>query len=109
MSAIARLYRGHAIAAPGANTSIFTAVTPHDTASALRITVALAVSSVLNVYATDGTTAYTWGLNQSVALNAGDLYTFSFGCSSSLTYTLRVETDGIIQTLLVDEIRGGVL
>ena len=108
MAALARLNRSYALAAPGANTNAITPVTPHDTSSMLRVTVVLAVASVFNVQTTDGTTAYTWGLNGSVPLNAGDLYVFEFPCSSLQTYSFRVETDGIIQTLLVDEIRGAV-
>ena len=102
--------RGHAIAAPGANTNIFsTSLTPVYSCSAFRVTVALATASVFNVVSTDGTTSYTLGLNQSNALQASDLYTFTFGVHNSNTYNFQVETDGIIRVLQVDEIPGGVI
>lgn len=111
MADLARLGSLYAAAAPGANTSVFaTSLTPHATASALRIGVSLATTSVFNMYVTDGTTAYTQGLNGSVALAAGDFYCLGpIPCSSGLTYNFRVETDSVIQTLYVDEIRNGVI
>lgn len=108
-----RIYKGHRynLAAPGANTNILAANATPETpgSSAFRVTVALAVASVFNVRVTDGTDAFTWGLNESVALNAGDLYTFTFGVQKGLSYNFQVETDGIIQFLLCEEITGGVL
>lgn len=105
---ILKIYRGFNIPAPGANTNIFEPVTPYSTASTLRITIVLATSSVLNLTVTQGATTMTCGLNKSVALAAGDLYTFCVGCSKDNSYSLRVETDGIINVLQVDEIIGGV-
>ena len=102
--------RGYAISAPGANTNIFsTSITPVYNASAFRVTISLTTASVVNLRVTDGTTAYDLGLNQSVALNAGDLYVFNFGVSNSLTYNFRVETDGVIRMLFVDEVPQGVI
>lgn len=105
--------------APGANTGIVSGgMTFSESAGAARVTIALTTSSVVNVTCTDGSTTHKWGLNASGALNTGDLYTFSFGVSASddgtsdgtgLTYNLEVETDGVIEILLVDEIKGGVL
>lgn len=110
---VARLYRGYNVPAPGVNTDIFTAVKVSEGAVALRITVALAVQSVVNLYVTNGTTAFTWGLNGSVAVGAGDLKTMTVPVMAStgtadLTYTLRVESDGVIQCCIVDEITGPV-
>ena len=113
---VATVYAG---AAPGANTNILTAsITPSQTASAYRVTVALATASVFNVFCDSGTD-YTFGLNGSTALNAGDLYTFVFGVThntdgslgtgTAVAYNFRVETDGVIQLLLVDEILGAVI
>ena len=115
----------YALAAPGAATNMLSAttnadgttgLTPSALANAYRITVSLATTSVFNVYVTDGTTAYTQSLNDGTALTAGRLYTFTFGVSrtkqdgtTTLTYQFRVATDGIIQTLLVDEVSGAVV
>ncbi|ANS05697.1 hypothetical protein [uncultured Mediterranean phage] len=96
------------LAAPGADTGALTALTPRRN-GAFRVTVALTTASVFNVTCTDGTTTHKWGLNQSVTLQAGDLYTFVFGVSAALAYNFEVETDSIIEILQVDEIDGGEL
>ena len=106
----------HNLAAPGANTS-FASFTPSRPGSIARIHVVLATVSVLNYVVTDGTTSYTVGLNNSVALAAGDGYMFDFACpkqssggangSATLTYSFQVETNGVIQRLVVDEISTG--
>lgn len=96
-------------AAPGANTNIFaTALSTSYTTSTIRATVVLATASVLNVTITSGATTFTCGLNGSTALNAGDMYTFTFGARDDYTYNLRIETDGVINLLLVDELSGAV-
>ena len=108
----ARRYIGHAVAAPGANTDIFTAVAPIHPGSFFEVTISLATSSIVDVRVTDGTTAYSQALNSAVALTAGQLYSFTFavsrfssvGGATALTYSIRVRTDGIIQTLIVDEV-----
>ena|SRR3990167_2269979 len=105
-----RVARKYALAAPGVNTNMLaTGVVPKATGSAFRVTVSLTTASVFNVHMTDGTTAYVIGLNASVALQAGDLYTFTFSADPLLTYNFQVETDGVIRTLIVDEIVGGAL
>ena len=109
MADLARLVSKHALAAPGANTDAFTAVTPHATASTLRLTISLATTSIVDLRITDGTTAYSIALNAAVALVASQLYVFSFGCGIGLTYSIRVRTDSVIQTLFLDEVRGGAL
>lgn len=97
-------------AAPGADTNILsTALTPYETASTMRVTVVLAATSVLNYTVTSGATTFTCGLNGSVALNSGDVYSFTFACRSAYTYNFQVETDGVIRQLLVEEIVGGVV
>jgi len=92
------------LAAPGADTDIFTAVTPKDGVYAWRVTVALTTSSVFNVSATDGTTPHVWGLNASGALNAADLYSFEHAVSPDITYSYQVETDSVVEALIVDEL-----
>ncbi len=114
--ALATVYAG---AAPGINTNILsTGVQVSPSASAIRVTVVLATSSVFNFTVTDGTTAYTVGLNASAALNAGDAYTFVFGArryksqpngSVELTYNFQVETDGVINLLFVEEVAAPVI
>src|SRR3990167_8158265 len=97
--ALRRLGTKYAAAAPGANTDIFAAeLQTYEVNSTIRITCALASASVFNVVWTAGATSKTHGLNASVALNAGDLYTFSFaaskisdGTSSGVTPLTRSE------------------
>ncbi len=119
---VATIYAG---AAPGANTSFLsstytadgtTGIIPSPLANAWRITISLATGSVLDVYVTEGTNAYTQHLNGGVSLTAGQLYTFTFGVSrttqngsTTLTYQLRVATDSVIQTLFIDEVSGPVV
>ena len=112
--ALATVYNG---SAPGANTNIITPVKVSDSASTIRVTVCLATASVFNVVVTNGSTPFTMGLNASSALQAGDLYTFTFGArryssqtgTTELTYSFQVETDGVINYLLVEEVTGPVL
>lgn len=111
--AIATVFNG---SAPGANAGILgTAIRPGENASAFRVSVALTTSSVFNVTCYDGSTTHKWGLNESGALNAADLYTFTFGVrntkdgTTSLVYNFEVETDGVIEYLVVEEIIGAAL
>jgi hypothetical protein len=103
-------------AAPGANTAIISGGLIPKMGGAFRISVVLATASVFNVTVTPAAgTQRTHGLNQSTALNAGDLYTFCFGVatvdqnSAALTYNFEVETNSIIRYLLVEEVSGGVI
>lgn len=97
------------VSAPGANTNILsTSLTPAY-GGAFRVTVCLATSSVFNVTITRSGTTKTCGLNASTALNAGDLYTFSFGVSTGNTYNFQVETNSIINILQIDEVSSGVI
>ena len=97
-----RVFNG---SAPGTNTDIFSSdITPKQGAVRARVTVALTTSSVVNVTATDGTTTHAWGLNASAALNAADIYEFEFGTAPALAYNVQVETDGVIEQLLWDDI-----
>ena len=97
------------IAAPGANADILTTAVTPTYGCALRVTVVLATASVFNVTVTRSGTTYTCGLNESVALTAGDMYTFTFGASTSNAYNFRVETNGVINVLQVDEVSSGVI
>lgn len=108
----------YALAAPGANTNILsTAIKVSESAVALRVTVSLTTASVFNLHVTDGTTAYVIGLNASTALQAGDLYTFTFGArryssqsnTTELSYNFQVETDSVIRMLFVEEVSGPVI
>lgn len=115
---VARLGFKYAGSAPGANTSIFggAGLSVSEGASAIRVTVCLTTSSVFNVVTNSaGGTDYTNGLNASVALNAGDVYTFTFGAlaydaaGNRLGYDFQVETDSVIRFLIVDEVVGAVV
>ena len=97
------------VSAPGANTDILsTALTP-TYGAAWRITVCLATASVFNMTITNGGTTFTCGINSSVALNAGDLYAFTVGVNPSNTYNFRVETNGVINILQIDEVSNGAI
>lgn len=101
---VASVYSG---SAPGANTDILAAdVEPQIRGSVFRVTVCLSTESVFNVTTTDGTTAYTNGLNSSTALNAGDVYMFAFGTREDIDYNFQVETDSVIRFLYVEEVIG---
>lgn len=111
-------YAGFNLSAPGANTGITGGIKFGATAAACRVTVALATSSVFNVTCADGTTTHKWGLNASAALNAANLYTFTFSVrnthngqdtGTALTYDFEVETDGVVEQLLVEEVTGAVV
>ena len=104
MERIIRLVDLYDLAAPGADTDAFTVIKPKTGVYAWRVTVALTVSSVFNVSATDGTTAHIWGLNASAALNAADVYTFEHAVDPDVSYSYQVETDGIVEMLTVDEL-----
>lgn len=100
--------RRYNISAPGANTNILsTNVTPA-LDGVWVVTVCLTTGSVFNLVTTDGTTSFTNGLNASAALNAGDVYTFSFGVMTSLSYNFQVETNSVIRKLIVHEMTGPV-
>ena len=97
--------------APGANTNIQSGAADLDivgvSGRTIRVTVALTVSSVLNLEATDGTTTHVWGLNASSALNAADVYVFDVPAYDGLTYNFQVESDGVIEFLMVETVRSG--
>lgn len=101
-------------AAPGVSTPWYTTnITPKWGTSVFRITVALATASVFNVVVRDPNattpTDRVLGLNASAALAAGDVYTFTMGCSSKFQYNFQVETDSIIRTFILDEIINGTI
>lgn len=76
-----------------ANTDLLTAdVAPSLQAAVVRVTVVAGTASVFNCVQTDGTDANTIGLNSSVALSAGDYYTFDIPAISGHTYNFQFET-----------------
>lgn len=108
------LVTAYALAAPGANTT-FGSFKVSPVAGMVRITISLTTASVLNLTVTNGTTAYVIGLNNSIALAAGDLYGFvvplrytSNGddAGTVLTYGFQVETDSVVRLLFVDLVTG---
>lgn len=105
------VYVKHALAAPGADTNMVTAFTPGASTNYLEVQISLATASILDLRVTDGTTAYSIALNNGVALNASQLYRFDVLCahvagSTTLTYSLRVRTNGVIQNLVIREVVG---
>lgn len=107
-----RRSNNHNVPAPGSNTDILgTNITPKYDGE-FKVTVSLATDSVFNLVDTDGTDSFTQGLKESGTLNASDRYTFTFAVQTGHSYNFQVETDGIIETLIVDELNdvgsGGV-
>lgn len=105
-------------AAPGADTDFLTDFTVGSLVSALRITICLSTSSVLNLAVTDGTTAHAMALNGGTALTANALYTFTVGArrtkdgtedGTQLVYNLQVATDSVIEYVMVEGVTGGLL
>lgn len=102
------------LAAPGANTNIFTtSITPKQQPSLYRITVILAVTSVFNMTVTDGTTPFTFALNNGTALTALQPYVITYGTrqlnsagTKTFSYNFQVATNGVIDVLNVDELIG---
>lgn len=115
-ASITALATVHAGAAPGANTNIFTAVKVSPRCARLRLTIALTTGSKVDVRVTDGSTAYSQTLNGNTALTANCLYVFEWGArryssqpatpgtTAELSYSIRVQTDSVIQTCFLEEI-----
>lgn len=105
----------HAGAAPGANTNAFTAVTPTPNCCAWRLSMSFATTTKVDIRVTDGTTAYSIHLFANADCTASCEYTATIAVaatsdgSTALTYSLRVQTDSVIQKLIIDEICGPVL
>lgn len=95
-------------AAPGANTNILAAsVTPVVAGSKFQVTIVLGTGSIVDVRETQGATAFSHSLNAGVALAAGAIYYMEFAVSRLSTYNFRVQTDGVIRRLIVDEVALG--
>lgn len=100
----------HSAKAPGAGADIFaTAITPAETRSTLRLTIMLAVTSVVYVSVSDSTSKFQMALNDGHPITAGAVKTQSFGCDSSYNYNLQLGTNGPIPHILIEEIIGGVV
>lgn len=109
--AITIRYKNFNRTAPGANSPIVgTAVqstggiTPRDNGTFI-VQAGLTNASVLNVTATDGSTEHKWGLDKSTALQAGDLYEWEFLVNKALRYDFEIETDGVVETIIVAEVK----
>jgi hypothetical protein len=106
----AQRYAKHALAAPGSNTNMVTAFTPNHNGATLDIDISLATGSIVDLRVTDGTTAYSQALWDGASLTAGQRYSCSVLAPSmtdsgtALTYSIRVRTDGIIQSLIIHEV-----
>lgn len=95
-------------AAPGANTDILAADITPSYGATLAIGVRLATASVFNLIETRDGVDVVIGMNLSVALQAGDGYTFLWPCSPESSYNFQVETNGVISILRVHEMPAGV-
>lgn len=110
------LAQAYNLAAPGANTNWFTPVSVGPNASAIRITFSLGTTSKVDVRVTDGTNAFSIHLNANADCTADCMYTFVFGArrtstaagSTVLTYSLRSQTNGIVQYATIEEVVGPV-
>lgn len=98
------VYRGWAIAAPGANTNAFTAVEwPSD--RICRATIQLTTESVVNLAVTRGGTAKLLGLNAHVAVPVDGVHAFNVpGLAKGDMVSVQVETDGGIDMVALDEV-----
>lgn len=100
-------------AAPGANTDILNgiAMRRYPGVTALAVTITLATASVLNYTKCKGVSdlsVLTIGINSSVALNAGDVYTFLIPVGPDDFINLQVETDSVITQLLIEGVYSGI-
>jgi hypothetical protein len=107
--------------APGANTNIIAnginnSVNSKTTATSyaptvdcfIAVSVALTTASVFNMTESDGTTTFTHGLEKSLTLPVGDLYTWSgIPVIRGFTYNFQVETDSVIRRLFICELQNG--
>jgi len=85
--------------------------TPSEGRSALRITVILDTACKLKLYYDDGSTTKNGIVNNDTDLAAGNLYTFTAGCDSSLSMNLQHSDAGSVNCdlLIISEVTGGVL
>ncbi len=98
--------------APGANTNILAlSVTPTQGA-VFRLTISLAVASVVNVTITDGVNTIVSALDNGRTIAASRMHTFvmdvnpvetNSGTETALLYNFQVAIDGIIQYFVVTE------
>lgn len=109
-------------AAPGANTDIIAngitnLINSKTTATSLTpsvdcyyaVSVALTTGSVFNMTETISGTTFTYGIDSSTTLAAGDLYGWSLiPVITAATYNFQVETNSIIQRLYIAELQIGV-
>ncbi len=95
-----------------ANTDILAADAASQQPTAYRITIAIkdgATDSITNLVYNDGSTDIVLALNSGTALSAGQLYTFTAGCSKDWTLNIQTEDNTTIGVLLIEAIRDGVL
>ena len=88
-----------------------TDLTPTDSRSVFRVTVAMDTATKLSVEIDNGTTQVSDTLNGGADLAAGTLSTFTFGVDSGFTYNFRHDDAGAVNLdyFLVDEVKGGVI
>jgi hypothetical protein len=85
--------------------------TPSEGRSALRITVSLDTACKLEIHYDDGSSTIVGTFNNDTDLAAGNIYTFTVGCDSSLTVNFQHDDAGSVNCdlFICDEVTGGVL
>lgn len=110
---IVRRFEVFDLDAPGTDTDIMaTYLAPGPGGYRFRVQIALASGGVVNVISkgSGGTPSLTWGLNESVAIAAGDLAEFEHAVQltpvggGGITYNYQIESATGVQCLIVDEL-----
>lgn len=86
-------------------------VTPKNSRSTFRLTVALASAAKLSFISDDGSNPTTNGFNDDTDLTAAQTYVWCWGVDSSNSYNFRHDDGGaiVVNYFLLEEILGGVI
>lgn len=89
-----------------ANSDLFSSdITPSNSPSALRVTVALKSASIVNVKENDGSTTVNYDLNNGSQIGADELHVYDVPVRAGSSYNIQVESSVGIKVLNVDEVR----
>tara|TARA_Y100000310_G_scaffold17847_1_gene17644 strand:- start:138 stop:488 length:351 start_codon:yes stop_codon:yes gene_type:complete len=86
-------------------------VTPKNSRSTFRLSVAFASAAKLSFISDDGSNPTTNGFNNDTDLTAGQIYTFCWGVDATNSYNFRHDDGGaiVVNYFLLEEILGGVI
>tara|TARA_R100000963_G_C4625425_1_gene91784 strand:- start:456 stop:812 length:357 start_codon:yes stop_codon:yes gene_type:complete len=86
-------------------------VTPKNSRSTFRLTVAFATAAKLSYISDDGSNPTTNGFNDDTDLTAGQTYVWCWGVDATNSYNFRHDDAGaiVINQFLLEEIVGGVI